>query len=111
MSFHTLSLGRGPSALSLVPPTPVTYGWLAGSSTCAVGGVGKQSSAPWSPEAETIDSPWAAASWNRVFSADASADLLRNSRCPHEAVTPWATCWLMIMLNVSYGPDPEFGPS
>ncbi len=32
--FHTDSVGAGPRALSVVPPTAVTHGWLAGSSTC-----------------------------------------------------------------------------
>src|SRR5579884_4339812 len=86
-SFHTLSDGRGPSESIRVPPTPVTYGWLAGSSTCAVGGAGKQSSAPSSPEAEKIDMPSAAASWKSVFSAEAALDWLTYSHCPHEAVT------------------------
>ena len=34
--FQTASVGGGPTALSEVPPTPVTYGWLAGSSTAAL---------------------------------------------------------------------------
>jgi hypothetical protein len=34
--FHTDSEGGGPMADSDVPPTPVTHGWLAGSSTVRV---------------------------------------------------------------------------
>ena len=33
LSFHTVWVGGGPIAERVVPPTPVTYGWLAGSST------------------------------------------------------------------------------
>ncbi len=33
LSFHTDSVGAGPKALSVVPPTPVTSGWDAGSLT------------------------------------------------------------------------------
>ena len=33
LSFHTVSVGGGPMAVSEVPPTPVTHGWLGGSST------------------------------------------------------------------------------
>ena len=94
-----------------MPPTPVTYGWLAGSSTWSVGGVGKQSSEPSSPDAETIVIPWAAASWNRVFSADACPNPSSSSHCPHDVVTTCAARWLMIVLITSYGPVPEFGPS
>src|SRR6202012_3646045 len=75
--FHTVSVGRGPVAVSVVPPTPVTNGWLGGAATA--GGVPgsdpevSQSSAPVSPSAATIDCPWTVACSNRVFSATASA--------------------------------------
>ena len=112
-SFHTVSLARAPAAfvVRLVPPTPVTNGWLAGSSTCSVGGVGKQSSDPSSPDAETTVMPCAAASWNSVFSEEADCWPSSCSHCPHDVVTTWARCWLMIAAIVSYGPEPLFGPS
>ena len=57
--FHTLSVGRGPRAVIVVPPTPVTKGWLEGSSTAAwIWGTAppvSQSSAPLSPLAATMD--------------------------------------------------------
>src|SRR5215475_844602 len=33
--FHTASVAGGPTDWSVVPPTPVTNGWLAGSSTAS----------------------------------------------------------------------------
>jgi len=33
--FQTCSLGRGPNEVIVVPPTPVTNGWLDGSSTAS----------------------------------------------------------------------------
>jgi hypothetical protein len=113
-SFHTDSPRRAPVvvlAVRVVPPTPVTNGWLAGSSTSSVGGVGKQSSDPSSPDADTIVIPWAAASWNRVFSDDACPIPSSCSHCPHDVVTTCAARWLMIALITSNGPFPEFGPS
>ena len=57
--FQTLSVGRGPRAVGVVPPTPVTNGWLEGSSTaawvCGATPPVSQSSAPLSPAAATID--------------------------------------------------------
>ena len=104
---------------SVVPPTPVTNGWLAGSSTAGdrfgtPGEGGLQSSEPWSPEAETIDWPCAAASWKSVFSA-CRPSVLSASHSPHETDITWARFWVIIALNVSYGPEPgalelEFGP-
>ena len=113
-SFHTVSPRRAPVvgfALRVVPPTPVTNGWLAGSSTCSVCGVGKQSSDPSSPDADTIVIPWAAASSNRAFSEDAWLNPSSSSHCPHDVVTTCAARWLMIAFITSYGPLPEFGPS
>ena len=71
--FHTDSLGGGPSPLIVVPPTPVTHGWPAGSSTSRRVslelGKMKQSSDPSSPAAATTVWPWATACWK----IDASA--------------------------------------
>jgi hypothetical protein len=100
--FHTLSAGAGPGEASVVPPTPVTKGWLAGSSTAGVPlrfcPAMKQSSAPLSPAAATIVWPWAAASWNSVLSAVASEEPSIGSHWPHEVVMTLARSWLIIAL-------------
>ncbi len=103
--FQTDSLGGGPSPLSVVPPTPVTNGWLDGSSTASdksgmLGSGPLQSSEPSSPDAETIDWPWAAASWNNVLSACRPSEL-DGSHSPHETDITFARFCVMIALNVS----------
>ena len=57
-----------------------------------------QSSAPLSPAAATIVWPWAAASWNRVFSPWASLDPSSASHSPQEVEITFAVSWLMIAL-------------
>src|ERR1700733_8310763 len=72
-SFQTCSSGGELASSIAVPPTPSTYGWLAGSSTdtgfCPWTGVAVscvlQSSEPLSPADEKTVWPWAAACWNR----------------------------------------------
>src|SRR5947209_3138818 len=108
--FHTDWEGGGPIWLVVVPPTPVTNGWLAGSSTASplsmlVGGL-LQSSDPPSPEAEMIVWPCAAACSNSVLSACAFLDCSSCSHSPHETEITLARLSLMILLNVSYGPVP-----
>src|SRR5579862_8298630 len=118
--FHTTSLGGGPRALIVVPPTAVTNGWLAGSSTASDGFGSEplplQSSDPSSPAADTIDWPWTAASSNSVFSAFAAPEPSSGSHWPQELVITLARSCEIAALHVSYGPDPEplwfeFGPS
>jgi hypothetical protein len=117
--FQAVSPGRGPMECRLVPPTPVTNGWLDGSSTPAwlwgTAPPALQSSAPLSPDAATIDCPWIVACSKSVFSAPASAAPSADSHCPQEIVTTRARSWLTIALKVSYGPEPgepelELGP-
>ena len=94
-SFHTTSL-RGDSCCSEVPPTPVTYGWLAGSWTVAPG-CPLQALAPVSPDAAKIVWPWAAASSNSVFSACAPFVPSVDSQLPQEVeTTSGVTGWLII---------------
>ena len=45
-----------------------------------------------------------------MFSAAAWLKPSSGSHWPHDALTTCAARWLMIALNVSYGPLPEFGP-
>ena len=92
--FQTLSVGRGPSADNVVPPTPVTSGWLAGSSTAGwVWGSCPevlQSCAPLSPPAATMVWPWTAAWANRLASACASVAPRAASHSPQETLTTCA---------------------
>src|SRR6202035_2724077 len=71
--FHAVSVGAGPRASRVVPPTPVTHGWLAGSSTARRVsdelGKKKQSSDPSSPAAAVTVWPCATACWKIVDSA------------------------------------------
>ena len=46
-----------------------------------------------------------------MFSADAWLKPSSGSHCPHDALSTCAAWALMIALNVSYGPEPWFGPS
>ena len=74
--FHTRSPGASAAAeMSEVPPTPVTLGCPAGSSTAKpVNPVWlMQSVDPESPDAASTVCPWAAASANSVASACSSA--------------------------------------
>src|ERR1022692_5025129 len=81
-SFHTVCVGRGPSAGMLVPPTLVAYGWLPGSSTASEWV--PQSSDPLSPAAAKIDWPCVAASWNNVSSERAALEPSSDSHSPQE---------------------------
>ena len=103
--FQTLSTGGGPIALRVVPPTPVTSGWLAGSSTAAVSSrpaaLVAQSSDPSSPPAATNVWPSTEACSKSSFSARAEATPSWASHSPHETVTTWARSWLTIALKMS----------
>ena len=46
-----------------------------------------------------------------MFSADAWLKPSSGSHWPHDALSTCAAWALMIALNVSYGPEPWFGPS
>src|ERR1700761_5337358 len=84
-SFHTLCVGGGPRAVGLVPPTPVTYGWLPGSSTASA--LVPQSLEPSSPAAAKIDCPSVAACSNSVFSSPVMVEPVSDSHSPHEVET------------------------
>ena len=113
-SFHTDSLG--PLRLSTVsPPTPVTSGWEAGSSTAAptsggpsCGDCSTQSEEPLSPEAANTVWPWAAIC-SRIGASAAWS--LKASQIPHEVLTTWAVSSVAIRWRVSIGPVTLFGPS
>ena len=98
--FHAVSVGVDPRAVHDVPPTPVTKGWLDGSSTAKVSSLltvlPRQSSDPSSPEAATMVWPWMAASSKRVFSARAVALPVSGSHRPHDVETTLAWSWSMI---------------
>src|SRR5580658_4141054 len=109
-SFHTFSVGGGPIWDRVVPPTPVTSGWLEGSSTARAFDLswGWQSSEPLSPAAATTLWPWTAASWNSVFSASAAEAPSSASHSPHDVEMTSAlsaTGAVMMALYVSYTPD------
>jgi hypothetical protein len=78
--------------VSEVPPTPVTQGWLAGSSTLGVLLLA-QSCAPLSPEAAKTACPWLTASMNRSFSAPAAELPCLGSHNPHDVETTSALFW------------------
>jgi hypothetical protein len=88
LSFHTVSVGGGPRAVKLVPPTPVTYGWLAGSSTAS--DEVSQSEEPLSPAAAKTDWPSVADSWKRVASSEGTVEPDSASQSPQEVETTWA---------------------
>jgi hypothetical protein len=68
---HTVSAPGVPRSARLVPPTAVTNGWLAGSSTASAWDPlppTLQAEDPESPDAASTVSPWLAASSKSVFS-------------------------------------------
>ncbi len=85
--FQVVSVGApAPAAVSEVPPTPVTPGWSAGSSTARPVNPGvepeKQSLDPASPDAATIVWPWVAALANSVCSVARSLGSIIGSHWP-----------------------------
>src|ERR1700691_5090081 len=89
--FQADSVGGVPVALSVVPPTPVTYGWLAGSSTARV--PLSQPSAPSSPAAAITLWPCTAACSKSEYSSaasDGASWLTVDSHSPQESLTTWA---------------------
>ncbi len=118
-SFHTACPAAVPVG-SAVPPTPVTSGWLAGSSTARPSffvGVpsGKQPSEPSSPEAASMVWPWAAMTWKMSFSRPAAVDVSVASHTPQLLLTTWARSSAAIWFMVTSGPEPAplvvlFGP-
>ena len=113
-SFQTDSC-TGEMLSTLSPPTPVTSGWEAGSSTAAAvssGPVGgdwaMQSDEPLSPEAANTVWPWAAIC-SKIGAS--SAWSLNASQIPHEMLTTWAVSSVAIRCSVSIGPVTLFGPS
>ena len=109
--FHTVWVGGGPSLDIVVPPTPVTSGWLAGSSTASevLPSEALQSSEPESPEEANTDCPCVTASSNSVLS-DWTMLASPGSHRPHEVEITCALFWLRIELYVSYAPVFVFGP-
>jgi hypothetical protein len=87
-SFQTFWVGAGPRAVISVPPTPVTNGWLAGSSTARA--FVPQSSEPESPAAAKIDWPWVAACWKSVPSSLMTEAPAVDSQSPHDVETTLA---------------------
>jgi len=96
LSFQTTWVAGGPSAVSVVPPTPVTYGWLAGSSTASESS--SQSSEPESPAAAKTDCPLVAASSKRVFSAAIVEEPASDSHRPHDVEMTFAVSAEMMDL-------------
>ena len=89
--FHTFSTGAGPTESSWVPPTDVTPGWLAGSSTSrlvlAENPGALQSSDPESPAAARKVCPWAAACCSRFASTSISVVPASGSHSPQLVVS------------------------
>jgi hypothetical protein len=102
-SFQTDSTVGGPSAPSLVPPTPVTNGWLAASSTARaeLPFAGAQPAEPLSPAATKTLCPCVAASWKSVFSAASSVGSVNGSHRPHESLTTCAVSSPTMAAKVS----------
>ncbi len=102
-SFQTDSPVGGPGVFSVVPPTAVTNGWLAASST-ARRELPSQPSDPASPVATKMLWPCVAACSNSVFSAlSALGSFIRvdDSHRPHESLTTLAVLALTMFWNVS----------
>src|SRR5690242_14096016 len=92
--FQAVSAGAATDPAKLVPPTPVTYGCTAGSSTWRRQGFEGSSYAPLSPEAAYMVCPLTAMRWKIWFSTDINEDppfttmtLATCSGYPHEVLT------------------------
>src|SRR4051812_37555211 len=84
--FRVVSLTReppGPLVVRFVPPTAVTNGWEAGSSTQMFV---PSSNAPSSPAAAKIDCPCAAICWKMADSLWSWLGGLKVSAKPHEVL-------------------------
>src|ERR1039457_6454610 len=109
-SFQTLS----DVARIVVPPTPTTYGWLAGSSTARAAPSGepspRQSVDPESPAAANTVCPWVAATANRPLSAEISDASLSRSHMPHEVeMTRSVSALMMVRYRSRTSVSPLFG--
>src|ERR1700722_5608281 len=95
--------------LTLSPPTPVTYGWEAGSSTArALLVMPLQSEEPVSPAAEATVLPWAAIS-SKIGCSAAGLPWGSLSQVPHDVETIDAVLSSAICWYVSIGPVLLFG--
>ena len=102
-SFHTDSPAGGPSVVSAVPPTAVTNGWLAASST-ASSELPSHPSDPASPDATKMLCPCVAACWNSVFSAVSALGSfisVEDSHSPQESLITLAVLSLTMRAKVS----------
>src|SRR3569833_2177835 len=106
-AFQVVSPVQAPPGLwveSVVPPTPVTYGCEAGSSTQRVLEWLGSSNAPLSPDAEKKLCPCAASCWNSVFSLFRKLGSFSISARPHEQLICLATLSVAILLMMSRAP-------
>ena len=119
-SFQTCSFAGWVASLIVVPPVATTYGWLEGSSTDSTGSTGVlvrkalQSLLPWSPLAEKMVCPWAAACWKMRFSAcwmPGEPCCTACSHSPQLVVTILSTSSLTICAYSSIEPNVLFGAS
>src|SRR5487761_2704632 len=108
-SFHPL-WARGLMLETLSPPTAVTKGWEAGSSTAGLLLVMPlQSEQPESPAAATTVWPWAAICSKIGCSAAGSLDG-SDSHVPHDVVTTVAVLSSAMRVKTSVGPELLLGP-
>ena len=119
-SFQTCSFAGWVASLIVVPPVATTYGWLEGSSTDSTGSTGVlvrkalQSLLPWSPLAEKMVCPWAAACWKMRLSAcwmPGEPCCTACSHSPQLVVTILSTSSLTICAYSSIEPNVLFGAS
>ena len=103
-SFQTVSggapTGAAPSPVSVVPPTPVTFGWLAGSSVnrpVLPLVLPEQSSDPLSPVAAKMLCPWAAISAKIAASAATLLAETTGSQLPQLVLT--ALAWSSVAIR------------
>ena len=96
-AFQACSVGGSPRASTSVPPTAVTYDWLAGSSTASAS-LPRQPSEPRSPAAASTDWPCAAASSKSDSSELTTEESESGSQTPQEVETTCALSWETMLL-------------